>query len=287
MPTFLEVANLQKPTAMRIDGVSLLPVLLHIDPTHGYKHHKRHKVNQTTLGLKSSQHLNTNTFGSSSLYAYNKYHTQEVSPDFSKMFEHIDNRLHLWHKETDPYQGTHERMHSAAYYKDIKIITSSYRGCLVKIYDMKHDQYESHNLYNGGGSGWETDCKINFDAQNIHTHILRDDLIRNHCEKRTKKNSHSSSTTTGKTGTGAAAAEYQSHGHCLSKYVHSVIEKVQYMLPHLARFAKYGSGPFHSYMKNDEKNAVCIVPSISQIKPIEFEIEPGCWRKGTCSVPMH
>lgn len=261
LPTFLAVANVSKPADMRIDGVSLLPVLLNSESVpHSTVNNHHHRYQQDKHRNKpghSSEHQGNSSL-SSSQYS----------------FDELNERIHLWHKDTDPYSG-HERINSASYYKDIKLITSSQRGCLDRIFDMKHDPYESHNLFDIK----LPPCSIRFDqfSFEISQNVLNNEIISQHCQNRVAHHHNSQNVTT--------TAEYSSIDHCISKYTDGIIEKLKYMFPKLVTFAKYGNRPFTNYMQHDEKKAICSVPFVSEVKLINFE--EGCSGTGTCSIPMH
>ena len=210
-----------------------------VNLTHPHPHHHRHMNNHTKALVK--QHEQQKTLA-------------------------MTDRLFLWHKDTDPYSGA--RMQSAAYYKDLKIITSSNRGCLDRLYDLKHDPYEKANLIERGAGG---SCTFHFGTPSL-PHLetaLRGELIKKMCENKVKHNHHSIHPQ--QEGNHSKTSEYHSESHCISKYVHSLVERAVYMFTKLAPFAMYGSEPFHHFMREDIKRGNCSVPLLSQVHPIVFD----------------
>ena len=71
-----------------------------------------------------------------------------------------------------------ERYQSAAYYRDVKIITSSQRGCVIRVFDLKRDPYERHNLVKNDN------CKVNFHDYNIMKieELIDKNTAKSHCE---------------------------------------------------------------------------------------------------------
>lgn len=206
------------------------------------------------------------------------------------------NRVFLWHKDTDPFRDD-ERMQSAAYYQDLKLLTTGSRGCVNRLFDLKHDPLEAHNLIRADAA---RDCSVNFDHRSVLAveKMLDNELISAHCESRVKHNHnhnhnvnvHSVSKTTqhsGDKGLNGEAADLTGSKHCVSKYVQHVMDRVAHMFPRLAAFAKHGSAPHGRYMRNDLHNATCRVPFASDIKIIDFEVPPDCASKFECSVPEY
>lgn len=166
----------------------------------------------------------------------------------------LHSRVYLWHKDTDPYSRD-QRVQSAGYFEDLKVMSSTNQGCVDRVYDLRHDPYEQRNLVvpNKG-------CIVRFGSHDLHNMeaLIDRNAAKSHCKM-----------------LDATA--------CLAKYHRSVITKMQVIMPKLTAFAKYGNQPMIDYMKRD--NAFCAVPTIGQVPLINFEHKPGCGRSGECSIP--
>ena len=93
MPTFLEAAGLQKPTRVRIDGVSLLPVLKQAaaGPAAALKGPAKHRHKEKHAASGASANISSaNPTGPSGVARWS-------SPA-------LHSRVFLWHKDTDPYR---------------------------------------------------------------------------------------------------------------------------------------------------------------------------------------
>lgn len=88
-------------------------------------------------------------------------------------------RMFLWHYFGDPWDTNEDRYQSAAYYHEVKIITSSRRGCLDRVFDLRHDPYEQHNLIT-----YVFKCNVNFNEYNAERYKNALDMrsVRKHCE---------------------------------------------------------------------------------------------------------
>lgn len=127
----LEAAGLSKPPEMKIDGISLLPIL---------------RDNSATKHAKKHQHQ------------HHYYHERNASLTSTQLYQ----RVFLWHKDTERF-GNDDRYQSAGVYEDLKVITSTPKGCVDRIFDLKHDPFESRNLMSAELRGNMRHCLVNFD----------------------------------------------------------------------------------------------------------------------------
>jgi hypothetical protein len=163
----------------------------------------------------------------------------------------IRGRVFLWHKDTEQ-TSFDPRIMSGAYYNDFKVITSSYKGCVQRIYDLKRDPYESHNLVIGD------DCEMNFEKFNmgvIERIIGKDKKGRNRERVRGQcstvlnpfSNPHLS---------GGVGGDIEINT-CVQKYYKNLMHKIEYMFPKLRAFVLYGNKAHDIYVKKELKRATC------------------------------
>jgi hypothetical protein len=166
----------------------------------------------------------------------------------------LHSRVYLWHKDTDPYSRD-QRIQSAGYFEDLKVMSSTNQGCVDRVYDLRHDPFEQRNLVlpNKG-------CLVRFDSQDPRNFesIIDPNAAKSHCKM-----------------LDATA--------CLAKYHRSVITKMQTIFPKLTAFAKFGNFPMIQYMKKDD--AFCEVPTVGKVSAINFENTADCGKRRECSVP--
>jgi hypothetical protein len=151
----------------------------------------------------------------------------------------LKSRVFLWHKNTASYR-TEYQIQSAAYFEDIMLMTYSMNGCVERVFDMKHDPYQTRNLVLGNHDmgldvrAFTTNkvlCKVNFET---HSLSLLENLIdrgaaMHHCEG----------------AMGGARFAVATNGNdpevCMAKYHRSVVTKLQVMLPKLKAFVLHGN----------------------------------------------
>lgn len=157
LPTFLDAANIPKPSSVLLDGVSLLPVLKEkrggaAGTGHG-----------SLLGLTKEHKLR---------------HKEHKNATMKFVNSPLHSRVYLWHKDTDPFRNDN-RIQGAAYFEELKIITSSSAGCLDRVFDMKHDPLENRNLAVNAHS-----CKVSYDRMSLSAieDLIDRSSAKSHCE---------------------------------------------------------------------------------------------------------
>lgn len=229
-------------------------------PLHEHKNQDDSTIRKMRRTLGSNFHFETNPSILSSLY-YNK-----TQPNHHNSIDNSE-RLFLWHKNTEQFHPRDDRVESSAYYKEVKIITSTYTGCLEHIYDLRHDHYESYNLINSN-----LGCKFNFQDHNNYDSILNKALIKSHCEGSMKITSDSNVVI-----------------DCMAKYTSTILDKIKYMFPRLIAFVKYGNKAHQRYMSEQYHNATCKVPLINDVvnKLVFHSLSDKCIEEYTCSRPLY
>jgi hypothetical protein len=217
--------------------------------SHNHGHSKRLKH----AGLASS---NSNSSSS----------TSTVSNSNIKIWPGVDetkDRIHLWHKDTERYRED-DRYMSAAYLDDVKVITTGHDGCLIRVFDVRHDPYEARNLVGNAGA---KNSKVTFGRysnQSISEAIDKE-AAKVHCQ--------------GKGGDGSAASHESSSGAllnaCQLKYHESVVHKVVTMFPKLVQFVREGNHAHERYLRERKKNTICPVPKLSMVRPLDFDYSRG------------
>lgn len=332
LPTFLQAAHVPKPSHIPIDGISLLPVLTKAtpitDPQEVYNFHgRKHVPGEKEIQLRyfpKHHSLYENLYKSmkeegdeaAGGAGGGKGNSASVDPLMSYLFHegyrHVDlqqlnsmTRVFLWHKDTDPYSRD-ERMQSGGHYDFVKVLSSSPRGCLDRIFDMKVDPTEQHNLFAGGGGGgggtgrgnphimqaMQRICPIHFDMgeQAIDIPLIQGVLNRNiishhHCHSshhtspKYKKLIEILSKKSIKTLTGATLST------CEEFYSYYYALKVVIVFRRVLSFAKTGNLAHMRYMQNDVNKATCLRPVASQIKPFSFQDVCPANTPYSCSIP--
>ncbi len=166
LPTMLEAAGLEKPAAVKFDGLSLLSLLTSSGTavassgsgkTVKPSHHLRDKVNSTDFSMKGRVIAGENAGVSA-----------------------LKSRMFLWHKDTERYSDQEDRYQSAGYFEDVKVITSGHQGCVIRIFDLKHDPFEHHNIAGKAARA----CEVSFgrfDAASIGK-IVNSESAKAHCD---------------------------------------------------------------------------------------------------------
>ncbi len=131
---------------------------------------------------------------------------------------------------------------SSAYYDEVKIITSSNRGCLDKIFDLKHDPFEDVNLID---PAVRRDCSIRFGASTPEQLLgsVNKQVYHRHCEHVTKN-----------------------IDECMETLHRQLVQKIQMMYPKLVDFVIHGNEGHKAF----KTNAICSVPVASEVAPITY-----------------
>eukprot|EP01038_Epipyxis_sp_PR26KG_P008225 gene8225-11131_t len=305
VPTFLDAANVKPPKGMKFDGISLLPVLFKAGPIKStkdlYEHQYHSKLKPGEKEIKSRyfsndavpmkdllhitepnglRKLSDESISSGKNHTRSPFSIGSASGMVSTGLHHSNpiGRVFLWHKDTDPFCCGYDRVQSAGYYEYIKIITTSYRGCIIKVYDMKHDPTERNNLV---FNQHKTDCFANlenFDIQKLHG-LLPKSIAKDHCNYFVPI-INSTSSTNGKPA--------DSVDICIEKYYRSLISKTMIILHKLAPFVKFGNYGHQKYMKEDIDKATCNVPLASQLKTLDYFYGSECKSyKHGCTEPLY
>jgi hypothetical protein len=253
VPTFLDAAGLTKPSHVGFDGLSLMSVLTRTTPITGpddvwnnqFKHSK-HLPGEKEIKERYFAHGNGN--GSSS-------HSDDA----------VVGRVYLWHKDTDPYSRD-ERMQSAGYYEYIKVISSSGRGCIDRVFDMRHDPTERTNLVVGSH---RSDCYGRFDTYDkpgVLEALIPANVAQAHCADLIKHNAVQNVL-------GAVSPGEQA---CMERYHKTLLSKLRIILDRLVPFALHGNRGHQHYMSDLIDKATCDIPVASQLKTLDFNHNVDC-----------
>jgi arylsulfatase A-like enzyme len=117
-PTFLDAAGVLAPAHLRLDGLSILPLLV---PDY-YKEHSAHAVAPRKESTSTEKHV-----------------IDTVKDDATLYHDTMRDRVTLWHND---YEGLRR---SAAWLYDYKVILDE-KEELIEMYDMRNDLFEATNL---------------------------------------------------------------------------------------------------------------------------------------------
>jgi arylsulfatase A-like enzyme len=214
-PTMLEAADIAKPDNLQWDGLSLLALLKSghdIERKKHHEHHGHHGHGARRLSEHVGDSNSTQEHDSQNTTVVATVHAGSVSVSQYGKLNQLQNRVFLWHKDTDPATHNGERFQSGGHFDDIKVITTERNGCLLQVYDLRHDPYEDRNLVTGRQQ--KHNCKIHFNNYNNLReleNIIDRDFSRHHCEKHIE----------------AANAQKTTLESCMTKYHQSVVAKIQ------------------------------------------------------------
>jgi hypothetical protein len=145
---------------------------------------------------------------------------------------------------------------SAGYLDELKIITRSKFGCIYKIFDLKHDPFEDHNLASTGGH-----CKIKFSSNNDDFgSIISTEIGRGHCSHKHNNNNENDNNMIEK-----------DILFCMENYRHKIISKMILIMNKLVPFALNGNIAHTNYMTKDRNLNTCETPTTSQVAKLDFE----------------
>ena len=126
-PTFLDLGGAIRPPGVLFDGISLVPLI----KPRKHHYHSNHTVSTLLQG------------GFPLLYSggVGKRWGQERGV-FNQR-----NRVILWHRNTEKYDGADEHVNSAGYYDGLMVIQKSgIDGCVYRLFDMYVDNYQKYNM---------------------------------------------------------------------------------------------------------------------------------------------
>jgi arylsulfatase A-like enzyme len=129
-PTFLDAAGVMAPAHLRLDGLSILPLLVP-------DYYKKQSIRGTSEPI-----LNNHNFGTRK--ATDKHVTDVIKDDANLYRTAMRDRITLWHND---YEG---KRRTAAWLYDFKVILDE-RERMFEMYDMKSDRFETANLLAGVG----------------------------------------------------------------------------------------------------------------------------------------
>lgn len=344
MPTFLHAAQVAKPTTHQIDGISLLSVLKRAQPlpvtyttssmtdpilVQQLIHSKKHIPGEKEIiqryfpqyldhqqGKKNGKEQSRRRRHRKQRRQLN--HQDELGKDPTTTtsshhgFAHPDasittamNRVFLWHKDTDPFSRD-ERIQSAGYYDDFKILSSTNGGCIDRMFDLKYDPLEKMNLL---ANGYAVDrprggnlCRLNFENANPDTiaNILPKDNIgvTKHCLHYTNSPTpvhRALNLLFGKTGGGGGGggghgetAAGMSKEECMKQYHALQVTKVWIILQKLIPFVRYGNHGHNLYMRDHGHWGLCAVPNFRDVRAMNYTLESDCTKfKYGCTYPEH
>ena len=250
MPTFLHAANIKKAKDLKMDGISLLPIVLKasvMDDAHQWHNHY------------PSKHVP----GEKEVHKMYLWPTSEGSNGGNSHDRSTaENRVFLWHKDTDPYSREDQRMESAGYYDFIKIIAPG--GCVDRVFDLKHDPLENKNLLSRKGCFLNFD---NFDKKRLAA-AMPVTIAEAHCA--------------------SVHTETSALNACVTAYHTSLVSKITVIMERLISFVRYGNRGHQRYMSNWANNATCSIPVASQLKVMEYSANSDCQNfKFGCSEPEY
>jgi hypothetical protein len=205
--------------------------------------------------------------------------------DESKQGEEALDRVFLWHKDTDPFSRD-ERIQSAGYYDSVKVISSTNRGCIDRIFDMRHDPLEKVNLLTGNESPLKGNCKLHF--QNVDLAMLKNVLanvpVKPHCRTigvdNKKHNNNNNNNISGR--------DLISEEDCKRRYNSLIATKVWIILKKLIPFVRYGNRGHLQYLEKDANHATCMIPTASEVVKLNYYAAQDCKNdKYGCSAPEY
>jgi hypothetical protein len=299
LPTFLQVARIAKPADLKVDGLSILSVLLKGTKTRAISPDtNNNNNNNNNNNLKQQlQHVPKHVGGEKEIRARYFKHNGGNGDHGNTANEHRENgtaseswtqaneeeaqdRVFLWHKDTDPYSRDHERVQSAGYYDFVKVLSSSSRGCIDRIFDLRHDPLEKVNLLS---AQFTQGCRLHF--QNVRLDAIANALqsapVRPHC------------LLAAATDTESLPAQSQvdslTESNCHAKYRKMLATKVWIVLKKLIPFVKYGNRGHLKYLERDAKNATCAIPITADVFRLQYDAAAECHRDGRfgCSGPEY
>jgi hypothetical protein len=215
------------------------------------------------IKYSSGYHNNNNNNNSNTAHQQSHHisHSHALSGPQNWNVTKYLNRVYLWHKDTDPGLTPSMRIQSAGYYQDLKILTSEhgkpFRGCIDRIFDLRHDPYEHNNLMSADAR----QCPVSFkkyDSASLVSLLAHNGAVSKHCVE---------------------------DAACIERYNAGVVERMLVIMPKLKAFVLHGSDVFDNYMRNDLKKATCSVPVVSEVKPIDFGSQE-CLEKLECTAPL-
>jgi hypothetical protein len=228
---------------IRFDGISLLPVLLQATKIQ----------NQTDVfGHSSSTSINKHVPGEREIKR--RYFSSVDTSGVNSSTSFLPDRIFLWHKDTDPFSRD-ERVQSAGYFEHVKIITSTNRGCLDRVFDLRHDPLERNNLFSNNRHN-SKHCSVHFEhfEWNELEKVIPKDLIDHaHC----------------------ISMEGEGLDSCLKKSHGLLVWKVHAIMSKLSPFAHFGNSA-HSkkYLSTSPSTSfsapVCVIPGVSQVRVLDF-----------------
>lgn len=226
LPTFLEAAEIKQPANALFDGVSLLPALLA-----GYS--------RSHAKAKEDKHL---------------------SEPLQQTLQTLKNRVFLWHKSTDPFFVP--RIQSAGYLDQVKVMFRDHVGYIDKIFDFKHDPFESVNLLDQSQGGLQLDRLSKEDI----VKMIAKEPFKKHCET-----------------VGGSGVE-----ECVRRNHERIVEKIEIIVPKLRAFVRHGSDMFQHYMAKYNPHATIQTPLASQLPSVaSYFNRAACEASFTCSLPAN
>jgi arylsulfatase A len=301
--TVLDAAGINKPVDLHLDSISYLPSLtkaINIDKliTYYQEHHSKEKQKDKE---KSSKAYSTSEFQAvlrelnrlehhSHHHHHHHYEEPKQNLSISPSLDHDNNqymnskfgsngvslwpgndltkeRVFLWHYDGDPYDGRESRYQSAAFYHELKIISSNPNVCVDRIYDLRHDPYEQHSLIS---QPFRCAISMQHFGSDSYKSALDQQIIRKHCQ-----DMPSSSTST------------SNLDSCVENYVTSMVARIAIMYPRLVAFVKHGNYAHQEYMNHDKEHVTCDVPSLNQTKRLKYISSEKCLEEYKCSLPEY
>jgi hypothetical protein len=175
----------------------------------------------------------------------------------------IHNRVFLWHKDTDKYRPTDDRINSAGYFDGLKVILRE-NGCLYRIFDMHHDPYEDANLavvQRGSRNQCSSASISKYDRETLVS-VINKDAGRSHCERSVQRQP----------------------GECLQKYQESVLERLLVIMNRLVPFVRHGKTARDNY---NIEATVCDIPVASMPQRLKFSPDSCAAHLESCCNPDH
>jgi hypothetical protein len=222
---------------------------------HYHHHHHRHLLDTpTTASVPSTPTTTTNTV-------------------------HItSNRVYLWHKDTDPFRQGQERVQSGGYFENIKLLTSTNRFCIDRIFDLRHDPFEDNNVLKPPYNSLQQ-CKLtlsNIDANQFRSALSHGNLhIPDHFCQHSGGGGGAVSPGSANGGGGANVDNSNNNNNhisdqCKLKYINMIVLKAMIIVRKLLPFVRDGNKGHQDYMQHRIDQATCDIPRVSQIAPMLY-----------------
>lgn len=258
-PTFLEASHIPKPENVNWDGLSLWAALK--GTAKGHREEPKYapqSVQNDTTTIRSDRRLVAKISSTTVEGAVAGTEGAEAAAEHPHAGHHwgrttdgvsYNKRLHLWHKVAEKVSPQQDRCQSSGWYDDLKLTTSSYKGCLDRVFDHRIDPTERLNLLTSSG------CTIKFGTP-IAT--LRADFKRAIGIQEYKKFC------------AAKKLDRTAQLECVTTRHSHTVDRAMKIWLELTKFVTLGNTPMITYQKERYDKAICKVPNVSDLPAISY-----------------